>query len=216
MQTTTVRTALFAAALLAGGHLQATVIFNSNSTAADPNQYNTSTSASSPNVIISPNTAWAAALPGSNWISFENTGDPSSQGFQTVPNGTVVSFFQNFYLNTAGATVNGTISVLADDSTSVILNGTTLVPEASQVGNSYSTCSDTAPNCVAVETLVLPSADLKVGKNVLEFDVAQRAGSSFGLDYSGTAGVPEPGTVGLMGLGMLAVGILGRKFNLAK
>ena len=208
MLKSTLRTILFGASFLAAGSLQATVIFDSNSTVSDPTESNTSGF----NIVIAKNPAWANPLPGSNWISFENTGDPSSPGFVTVPNGTVVAFYQNFTLTAAGASVNGTVSVLADDSTSVILNGHTLVTEASFIGNGYSTCSDTVPNCVTADTVVLPSADLVTGVNVLEFDTAQRAGSSFGLDYAGSAGsAPEPSTMVLMGTVLLGVATWGRR-----
>ncbi len=124
-------------------------------------------------------------------------------------NGTVVSFFQNFVLTAADLSTNGTVSLYADDSSSVVLNNTTLLSEASSAGNTYSTCSDTKPNCVSLTTVVLPSTYFVLGNNVLRFDVAQRAGSSYGLDYAGSAGAasaPEPSTWAFMASGFVALG----------
>lgn len=187
-----------------------TLQFSSNSTAADPTENNSLGN----NVVIAKNPAWSNPIAGSQWISYGNTGDPSVPGFTAPANGTVVSFFQNFVLTASDLSTNGTVSLYADDSSSVVLNGVTLLDEASSVGNTYGTCSDTKPNCVSLTTVVLPSADLVVGNNVLRFDVAQRAGSSFGLDYAGTAGAanaPEPSTWVFMTGGFVALGAKFRK-----
>ena len=212
-----IRHLLILAAAAASSSLTAgTIQFTSNSTTADSSENNSNGN----NVVIQKNPAWANPIAGSQWISFENTGDPSSPGFQTLPNGTIVKFYQNFSLSASDTKVNGTVSLYADDSSSVVLNGFVLQPEASGVNNTYGTCSDTKPNCVALSTVVLPSADFKTGVNVLEFDVAQRAGSSFGLDYSGSAGAatsggptttPEPSTWAFMATGILALGAGMRK-----
>lgn len=195
----------------------ATIQFFSSSTTADSTEKNSLGN----NVVIAKNPAWNDPIAGSQWISFGNTGDPSVPGFTAPANGTVVSFFQNFVLTASDLFTNGTVSLYADDSSSVILNGVTLLSEASAVNNTYATCSDTKPNCVSLTTVVLPSANLVVGTNTLRFDVAQRAGSSFGLDYAGSAGAttlppatsnaPEPSTWAFMASGVVALGASLRK-----
>jgi hypothetical protein len=70
------------------------------------------------------NSAWAAPLGGSSWISFTTTGDTSNSNFYTVPNNTSVTFEQDFSLN--GTITGAYLDVLADDTTSVVLNGYTL------------------------------------------------------------------------------------------
>ncbi len=187
----------------------ATIKFSSNATAADSTQNNSIGN----NIVIQKNPGWLDPIAGSQWISYANTGDPSSSGFISPANGTVVSFFQYFTLTAADLTTNGTVSLLADDSAATLLNGHTLQSEAPSAGNTYGTCSDTKPNCTAVTTVTLSSQYFVVGRNKLQFDVAQRAGSSYGLDYSGSAGTtaPEPATWAFMASGALAFAVGLRK-----
>ena len=94
----TLRTSVLLAAAAASLSLNAaTIQFASNSTASSPSENNSQGN----NVVIQKNPAWSDPIAGSQWISFENTGDPSSPGFQTLANGTIVSFFQNFTLKPA-------------------------------------------------------------------------------------------------------------------
>jgi len=79
------------------------------------------------------NSAWAAPLAGSSWVSFTTTGATNNSNFYTVPNGTAVTFAETFTLN--GPITNAFLNVLADDTTAVILNGTTLYN--ANLGGSY-------------------------------------------------------------------------------
>jgi hypothetical protein len=164
---------------------------------------------------IAANPGWSNALGSSSWISFANTGNPGSSNYSQVANGTVVSFYDHFFM--PGTATSGWVEVMADDSTSVILNGVTLVSEASTSNNYYLTCSDLGIGCRGGYRVDLPADLLKTGDNVLEFRVAQRAGSSFGLDYYGeivdpVAAVPEPASFPLFVTGLTAiVGALRRK-----
>ena len=151
---------------------------------------------------ISSNPAWASALPGSSWISFTNTGNPSSAGFYTVPNGTSVTFTQTFTLD--GTVTGATLNVLADDTTAVILNGVTIYSAA--LGGSYPTCSSQPIGCLTSTEGVFTFSNLAPylnpnGVNTLQFVVYQEAGSSYGLDYSGTITTPEPSSLGLLASG---------------
>jgi hypothetical protein len=163
-------------------------------------------------VDISSNPAWASALPGSSWISFTNTGNPSSAGFYTVPNGTSVTFTQTFTLD--GTVTGATLNVLADDTTAVILNGVTIYSAA--LGGSYPTCSAQPIGCLSGTEGVFTLTNLAPylnpnGVNTLQFVVYQEAGSSYGLDYSGTITTPEPSSLGLLAAGLIGIALIGRK-----
>jgi PEP-CTERM motif len=170
-----------------------------------------SNSTGSPTVLIPPHPAWASAMPGSAWVSFmTQTGDPGAANYVVVAQNTVVTFNHTFTLN--GPAVAGTLSVRADDSTSVILNGFVLASEADMAGNSYGGCSDVPIGCTGQTQRTFTFAEfsphLVNGVNTLSFGVAQRAGSSFGLNYSGsvtTDPVPEPATLTLLGSSLLGL-----------
>jgi PEP-CTERM motif-containing protein len=193
---------LFAARMNAG-----TIQLDSLGTAADAGQTNSNGNT----IAIAPNALWAAALPSSSWVSFGKTGDTSNPGFFVVLNGTVVSFFDVF--NISGIPSGGQITVMADDAVTVILNDVTLMAEAPISGNTYKICSDFGIGCRAPSVIDIPASDLNQGSNTLDFEVAQRNGVSFGLDYSGyitdPVVAPEPSTAMLLGLGLLAIATLG-------
>ncbi len=162
---------------------------------------------------IPKNPGWANPLSGSSWVSYVQSGDPNASGYTSPANGTVVAFTDTFTIN--GTPLNGLLKVLADDSAAVILNGVTLMPEASQSGNRYATCSDFAIGClVSTEGNIDLTSALRSGLNTLTFDVAQRAGVSFGVDYAATinySDAPEPATFGLLGLALVGLSFKRRK-----
>ncbi len=172
----------------------------------------TTNSSSSATQVISPNPAWAAPLPGSSWISYANTGAPSAPGFIVVPNGTAVTFTDTF--NLTGTITGATLDVLADDTTSVWLNGVELA--SGNLGGSYPTCSSLPIGCLTSTMGVFNFAELQPyltdGTNTLSFVVYQEAGSSYGLDYAGTVTTtPEPGSLLMLGTGLMAIVLTARR-----
>lgn len=189
----------------------ATITFASQGTPSDPNEWN-SLGAS---ITITRNPAWAPALPGSDWVSYFNTGDPASSLFMSPPNGTVVSFFELLTLPWEASSAS--ITYRADDSAAFYINNVLVRPEAPVAGNTYTRCSDVPVGCtVNTEVTMDITPFLSSGANTLRFDVAQRNGSSFGLNYLGSVAgpgpaienpVPEPATFGLIGMSLLAIGL---------
>jgi len=183
-----------------------TITLSSAGTAANSNQFNSMGNT----IAIDPNSVWGQALGSSSWVSFAQTGNTSNPGFTSVANGTMVSFFDSF--NVVGTATGGSITIMADDSAAIYLNGVLLMPEASQIGNTYHLCSDSGIGCLVGYTVNLPANLMHSGKNTIEFDVAQRNGVSFGLDYSGeVTTTPEPGSLALLASGLFGIAGLARR-----
>ena len=159
---------------------------------------------------LHPNPSWGSALAGSDWISYGSTGDHSDPGYFNPANGTLVTFTTTFVLT--GAITAATLSVMADDSTSVVLNGHTLATANTTRG---STCSNTPIGCLASTEGVFSFASLSPylvdGTNTLSFGVLQVHGSSFGLDFAGrvtdNTATPEPAALALVGVGLLLLSV---------
>jgi PEP-CTERM motif len=210
--------AIAAAMIIASGafvsaHADSNTQLNSSASTTTNNSVSEGIANAGATVNISSNPAWASALPGSNWISFTDTGNPSDASFYTVPNGTAVTFTQTFNLN--GTVTGATLSVLADDTTAVILNGVTIYNAA--LGGSYPTCSSQPIGCLINTEGAFTFSNLAPylndnGVNTLQFVVYQEAGSSYGLDYSGNiTTAPEPASLGLLAAGLIGVALIGRK-----
>jgi len=163
---------------------------------------------------LHPNPGWAPALPGSDWISYGPTGDHDDPGYFSPRDGTLVTFTTQFILT--GAISGGNLKVLADDSTSVVLNGHTLIVADTKPGKR---CSNEPVGCLVstegVFTFAQLSPYLVDGTNTLSFGVIQVAGSSFGLDFAGSVdqgtATPEPATVAVIGAGLIALALRRRR-----
>jgi hypothetical protein len=172
----------------------------------------TTNNTASPTITIVPHPAWGAAAPGASWISTATTGDPSAAGYTVIPNGTVTTFSQVF--NLPMAATGGALSVMADDTTSVVLNGS-VVKTAAPLSAIGPACVSQAIGCTTLFggniTFAELSPHLVVGQNTLSFAVAQLGASSFGLTYSGSiayadigaAEMPEPVSFVLCATGLL-------------
>jgi hypothetical protein len=176
----------------------------------------TQNSSSTPTIDIAPNPQWATAFAGTSWVSNVNSGDPSAPGYVSPANGTSVTFTDTFSIN--GTPILGSLIVMADDTTSVTLNGVLLTAAAPGTNNNYTVCSDFTIGCSAKTTGAFNlTSNLHSGSNTLSFTVSQLAGSSFGLDYSGivqsnaSSPTPEPGTLALLGLPLALFGIMRKR-----
>jgi hypothetical protein len=151
---------------------------------------------------------WAGPIGASSWISFNPFTDPN--GFYTAPNGQY-TYFDYF---TAAAGDTGSITVLADDTTSVYLNGIQITPIApiTTMGD----CTFGTPNCTQQAMYALPSVDFVNGQNLLSFGVEQLYGGGTGLDFEATVNTatPEPSSVFMLGAGLLsAAGMVRRRIK---
>ena len=159
---------------------------------------------------ISPGTVWHSAIGNSSWVSFNAATGPTSS--LVTPNGDYI-YSTTFSLASTAINDIGTLSVLADDTVSIFLNGNLILQSAGPMGpnNSYATCSDVGPNCIT--PLTFNFTGFTAGLNTLTFDVKQVNLQNEGLDFSGSiSSVPEPLPLALLGTGLLALVGLSRRY----
>ena len=146
-------------------------------------------------------------ISGADWISIANTGNPTSTGFVVEPNGTAVTFTDTFSLLSLPTTA--TLSVLADDTTSVVVDGITVWNATS---GPFPTCSTPIIGCLSTsEGIFNVVSDLHTGSNTIAFQTIQGNLSSYGVDFALTyvtpTATPEPGALLMLGSGL--IGLIG-------
>jgi hypothetical protein len=111
------------------------------------------------------------------------------------------------------------MTILADDTVSVFLNGTALANEDEIAGGvgADGHCSAGVPSCNDPAGTTFNLAGLVSGTNTLWFVVEQTGLSATGLDYTATISsptVPEPSTLLMLGTGLLgSAGTLFRRMR---
>ncbi len=158
---------------------------------------------SSTTYALDPGSAWAAAGSHSVWVSNNPGSGPGGSYIAPSGNYTYTTTFNTI----AGNTYAGSIWVLADDTSSVLFNGHTLVAQGALGSDAH--CADGAPNCRTPTLVDLPSAFFLDGLNTLQFDLRQTVLSA-GLDFYGSAvaqtatgAAPEPATIFLLGTALV-------------
>ncbi len=147
-------------------------------------------------VLPAGQTTWTNALPNSSYVS-TNPGDAPG-GSNTEANGTYV-YTSTF--NLASGSFGGTLSLLADDTATIKLNGFTIFSGSTASG--YPHCATSLPNCLTVDTASLYSNEFKTGLNTLEIDLVQGGSDRLGVDFSGSVvPTPEPNSLMLLGTGL--------------
>lgn len=153
-------------------------------------------------------TTWTNALPNSFYVSNNPADGPG--GSNTEANGTYV-YASTF--NLGSGAFSGTLSLLADDTATIKLNGFTIF--SSDTTDGYPHCATSVPNCLTVATASLYSNEFKTGLNTLEVDLVQGGSDRLGVDFSGSiVPTPEPNSLMLLGTGLVgSAGAFLRKFR---
>jgi hypothetical protein len=156
--------------------------------------------------LTSNGTVWSLPIGSSSWVSYAQTG-PDSSPLVATANGNYF-FNTQFTLSTPGQDT-GSITILADDTVTVFLNGiqiSTPNPLPSSNLTLFPHCLNGDPTCLGGGTpITLPTTDFLLGNNILTFEVTQGNDSLYGFDYSGSISnvTPEPSSLILLGTGLL-------------
>jgi hypothetical protein len=152
---------------------------------------------------------WANAIGNSAWVGYAPTAytvNPPYGYYQ----------FSTTFTAAGGPNYAGAISVMADDTVEVLLNGVAIIPFGSLGGDSH--CADVKATCTAVDTVFFTSPLLAgTDANTLTFIVEQAGfegttADPSGVDFTAVLATPEPRTLILLGTGLVvSAGMLRRR-----
>lgn len=168
-----------------------------------------------PTVVLSSVPAVWGTLPGASWVSYDQTGLNGIVAPNTNDvNSPTTIFHEDLFLPYGNNTGSATFG--ADDTMAVyIINslypGGYMLKAANWVQDA--TCAAGPIACEQAEFLTIDLTPyLAQGNNKLDLWGYQKAGYSSGALWKGSIeSVPEPGTVALVGFGLLAAGIFHRR-----
>lgn len=156
-----------------------------------------------PNTVITPNPLWAMPSQGGKWVGVFDTGGaglPVEPLDSTIESEVITGepsavFVEKFTLPTASAA--GGITVYADDTVEVFLNGVKLVAMPSLVRPNVCVDIEYSPNggvsCEQDEGVYIDLSNILPGTHTLEFHAYQLWGGPFGVLYEGHVEL-APGT----------------------
>ncbi len=147
--------------------------------------------------------------PDAVWISYNDTGYQGRYSQPFMDHTPVMDVIFNFNLPSAGLM---NLKVWADDSADVVVDGVQLIGAAF----TQSTCSGTVIGCVhqdggsfvqalsaGAHNVTITAYQVGTGTNTTD--------NPFGVLAVGSVNTPEPATLGMMGAGLIALAVFGRR-----